>query len=261
MCPNTICIIAFSIFIAKIYRIIGTIRKHVAFEELGNISRYDPIRIDEPAVGEVVVPALEVVKARLAVVVIATVAKRVDVPDEAGLRNLRAFVIVHGIVAPRAVVVGGNERTGGIQKGNDIALRVEDVVVERRGRAIVIDHGERLVAIVIDKLERLAAPLLAHDLAGERGVIVRRAVDRFAVADAGHVVGVGNLLAVDRCGGELAALRPREGIVLAVVVRDGVAGGWEVARLRLPLIQDILGRVSVLMELIVLGTLFQDGDL
>ena len=56
---------------------------------------------------------------------------------------------------PRAVVIGRDERTGGIQKGNDVALRVEDVVVERRGRAVVIDHGERLVAVVIDKLEGL----------------------------------------------------------------------------------------------------------
>ena len=103
MCPNTICIIAFSIFIAKIYRIIGTIRKHVAFEELGNISRYDPIRVDEPAVGEVIVPALEIVKARFAVVVIAAVAQRADVPDETGGSVLLAIFIVHGIVAPRAV--------------------------------------------------------------------------------------------------------------------------------------------------------------
>ena len=102
MCPNTLCIIAFSIFIAKIYRIIGTIRKHVAFEELGNISRYDPIRVDEPAVGKVVVPALEVVETRFAVVIIATVAQRVDVPDEGGRSVLHTFVIVHGVVAPRA---------------------------------------------------------------------------------------------------------------------------------------------------------------
>ena len=85
MCPNTICIIAFSIFIAKIYRIIGTIRKHVAFEELGNISRYDPIRIDEPAVGKVVVPALEVIEAGLGVVVIAAVAQWVEVGDAGGI--------------------------------------------------------------------------------------------------------------------------------------------------------------------------------
>ena len=199
-------------------------------------------------------------------------------PDEAGLRNLRAFVIVHGIVAPRAVVVGGNERTGGIQKGNDIALRVENVVVELRCLAVLVDHGERLVAVVVHELEglhrlvnRIVAvarlPLLAHDLAGERGIgIGRRAlvggrVDLLAAADTGHVVSIGDLLAVHRRGGELAPLRPREGIVLAVVVRDGVAGGWEVARLGLAFVEDVLGRASVLMELIVLGTLFQDGDL
>ena len=217
------------------------------------------VGVNEPAVGKVVVPALEVVETRFAVVIIATVAQRVDVPDEAGLRNLRTFVIVHGIVAPRAVVVGRGEGAVRVQQRDDIALRVEDVVVELRCLAVLVDHGERLVAVVVHELEglhrlvnRIVAvarlPLLAHDLAGERGIgIGRRAlvggrVDLLAAADTGHVVGIGDLLAVHRCGGELAALRPREGIVLAVVVRDGVAGGWEVARLRLPLIQDILGR-------------------
>ena len=163
-------------------------------------------------------------------------------PDEGRIRGLFAVSTMHGVVTPRAVVVGGDEHTGGIQKGNDVALRVKDVVVERRGRAVVIDHGERLVAVVVDKLKRFAVPLLTHDLAGERGVIVRRAVDRFAGTDAGHVVGVLHGLAIHDGLCKLAALRPREGIVLAVVVRDGVTGGWEVARLRLPLIQDIPGR-------------------
>ena len=217
------------------------------------------IRVDEPVVGEVIVPALEVVKARFAVVIVTTVTQGIDMPDEGRIRGLFAVSTMHGVVAPRAVVVGRGERAVRVQQRNDVALRVENVVVERRGRAVVIDHGERLAAIVIDKLEglhRLAnrvvaiarLPLLAHDLAGERGIgIGRRAlvggsVDLLAAADAGHVVGVGDLLAIDRCGGELAALRPREGIVLAVVVRNRVAGGREGARLRLPLIQDILGR-------------------
>ena len=65
-----------------------------------------------------------------------------------------------------------------------------------RGRAVVVDHGERLVAVVIDELEGvIVTPSLPHDLAGERGVVVRRAIDRFAGADTGHVVGVGDLLA------------------------------------------------------------------
>ena len=145
--------------------IILAIREHIGAEEAVSVGGGEGVGVNEPAVGEVIVPALEVIETRFAVVVIPTVTQGVDVPDEAGLRNLRAFVIVHRIVAPRAVVVGGDERTGGIQKGNDVALRVEDVVVERRGRAVVVDHGERLVAIVIDKLERLAAPSLPHDLA------------------------------------------------------------------------------------------------
>ena len=221
-------------------RVILTIREHIGAEEAVGVGGGEGVGVDEPAVGKVVVPALEVVEARLAVVIITTVAQWVDVPDEAGLRNLRAFVIVHRIVAPRAVVVRRGEGAIRVQQRNDVALRIEDVVVERRGRAVVVDHGERLVAVVVDKLKRFAVPLLTHDLAGERGVIVRRAVDRFAGANARHVVGVLHGLAIHDGLCKLAALRPREGIVLAVVVRDGVAGGREVARLGLAFVENVL---------------------
>ena len=238
----------FSVLIRPHDRVILTICEHIGAEETVGIGGSEGVGVDEPAVGKVVVPALEVVKARFAVVVVAAVTQGIDVPDEGRIRGLFAISTMHGVVAPRAVVVGRGERAVRVQQRNDVALRVEDVVVERRGRAVVVDHGERLVAVVVDKLKRFAVPLLTHDLAGERGIgIGRRAlvggrVDLLAAADTGHVVGIGDLLAVHRRGGELTALRPREGIVLAVVVRDGVAGGWEVARLRLPLIQDILGR-------------------
>ena len=65
-------------------------------------------------------------------------------PDEGGIRGLFAVSTMHGIAAPRAVVVGRDERTGGIQQRNDVTLRVEDVVVERRGRAVVVDKLEGL---------------------------------------------------------------------------------------------------------------------
>ena len=42
------------------------------------------VGVNEPAVGKVIVPALEVVEARFAVVIVTTVAKRVDVPEEYG---------------------------------------------------------------------------------------------------------------------------------------------------------------------------------
>ena len=222
--------------------IVLTICEHIGAEEAVGVGGSEGVGVNKPAVDKVVVPALEVVETRFAVVVIAAVAKRVYVPDEGGLRNLRTFVIVHGIVTPRAVVVGRGEGAVRVQQRDDIALRVKDIVVERRGRAVVIDHGERLVAVVIHELEGLIAPLLPHDLAGKRRVVVRRAVDRFTGADTGHVVSIGDLLAVDRCGGELTALRPREGIVLAVVVRDRIAGGREVTRLGLAFVEDVLGR-------------------
>ena len=200
------------------------------------------VGVNEPAVGEVIVPALEIVKARFAVIIVTTVTQGVDVPDEGGIRGLFAVSTMHGVVAPRAVVVGRGERAVRVQQRNDVTLRVEDVVVERRGRAVAIDHGERLVAVVIHELEGLIAPSLPHDLAGERGVIVRRAVDRFTGADTGHVISIGDLLAVDRRGGELTPLRPREGIILAVVICNRVAGGREVARLGLAFVENILGR-------------------
>ena len=224
-------------------RIIFTIREHIGAEEAVGIGGGEGVGVDEPAVGKVVVPALEVVEARFAVVVITTVAQRVDVPDEGRIRGLLAVFIVHGVVAPRAVVVGRGERAVRVQQRNDVALRVEDVVVELRCLAMLVDHGERLVAVVIHELERLIAPSLAHDLAGERGIVIRRAVDRFAGADTGHVVGVRNLLAVHRRGGELAALRPREGILFPVIVPERipgnrVAGYNAVIRTRLPLVLD-----------------------
>ena len=141
--------------ITKQDRIILAICEHVTIQNATNIRSYICIRINEPAVGEVIVPALEVVKARFAVVVIAAVAKGVDVPDEGRIRGLFAVSTMHGIVAPRAVVVGRGERAVRVQQRNDVALRIEDVVVERRGRAVVVDHGERLVAVVIHELEGL----------------------------------------------------------------------------------------------------------
>ena len=187
---------------------------------------------------------MEVVEAGLGVIVIAAVAQGVEVGDAGGIGEDFRTAVIHRAVAPGVIVVGRSEFAARIEDGGHIALRVEDVVIELRCLAVLVDHGERLVAVVVDKLEGLIAPLLTHDLAGERGVVVRRAIDRFAGADTGHIVGVGNVLAVDRRGGKLPSLRPREGIVPAVVVRDRVAGGREVARLALAFVEDVLRRAA-----------------
>ena len=84
-------------------RVILTICEHIGAEEAVGVSDGEGIRIDEPAVCEVVVPALEVVEARLTVVIVTTVTQGIDVPDEGWRSVLHTFVIVHGVVAPRAV--------------------------------------------------------------------------------------------------------------------------------------------------------------
>ena len=84
-------------------RVILTIREHIGAEEAVGVGGSEGVGVNEPAVGKVVVPALEVVKARFAVVVVAAVTQGIDVPDEGGIRGLFAVSTMHGIVAPRAV--------------------------------------------------------------------------------------------------------------------------------------------------------------
>ena len=99
--------------ITKQDRIILAICEHVTIQNATNIRSYICIRINEPAVGEVIVPALEVVKARFAVVVIPAVTQGVDVPDEAGGSVLLTVSTMHGIVAPRAVGAAAQRDTAG----------------------------------------------------------------------------------------------------------------------------------------------------
>lgn len=84
-------------------RVILTICEHIGAAEAVGVGGGEGIRVDEPAVGKVIVAALEVVKARFAVVVIAAVTQGTDVPNEGGIRSLFAVSTMHGIVAPRAV--------------------------------------------------------------------------------------------------------------------------------------------------------------
>ena len=101
-------------------RVILTIREHIGAEEAVGVGGGEGVGVNEPAVGEVIVPALEVVKARFAVVVIAAVAQGIDVPDEGGIRGLFAVSTMHGVVAPRAV--GATAQRDTADNDNDLWL-------------------------------------------------------------------------------------------------------------------------------------------
>ena len=97
------------------------------------------IRINEPAVGEVIVPALEIVKARFAVIIVTTVTQGVDVPDEGGIRGLFAVSTMHGIVARR--VVGAAAQRDAAGNDDDLWLRADGCTHHSDHLSIFLDYS------------------------------------------------------------------------------------------------------------------------
>ena len=97
------------------------------------------VGVNEPAVGKVIVPALEVVEARFAVVIVTTVAKRVDVPDEGGIRGLFAVSTMHGIVAPRAVGAAAQRDAAG--NDDDLWLCADGCTHHSYHSSIFLDYS------------------------------------------------------------------------------------------------------------------------
>lgn len=129
----------FSILIRPHDRIILAIREHIGAEEAVGVGGGEGVRIAEPAVGKVVVPALEVVEARFAVVVVTTVAQRVDVPDEGRIRGLFAVSTMHGIVAPRAV--GATAQRDTADNDDDLWLCADGCTHHNDHLSIFLDYS------------------------------------------------------------------------------------------------------------------------
>ena len=106
-----------------------------------------------------------------------------------------------------------------VSQCNYVALRVEDVVVQR----IIVLHRQRLIVLVIDEVDGLAAArLTGHEAAEGREIILRRA-HGLAAANTGHIVGIAYVRAADLGRCQSAPLRPRERA--AVVILRGISAG------------------------------------
>ena len=120
-------------------RVILTIREHIGAEDSVGVGGGEGVGVDEPAVGKVVVPALEVVKARLTVVIVTTVTQGVDVPDEGGIRGLFAVSTMHGIVAPRAVGAAAQRDAAG--NDDDLWLCADGCTHHSDHSSIFLDYS------------------------------------------------------------------------------------------------------------------------
>ena len=159
------------------------------------------IRIDKPSPDRVIIPAAEVVQARLAVVDIPAIAQGICSAEGGG----------HGAVGgqgrtPGVIGVGHHLGAAGVHKTGDIALGIFQVEIP----VAVVRHGRGTQAVV-GEVHPVAAPGQVRQGVAQIGVIIRRAVDRLGNAFSVGIVAVGDAAAALAHGRQLAAVLPGVG--------------------------------------------------
>ena len=173
------------------------------------------VRADEPPELRIIIAAVEIIKARLGIVIIPPVAEGV--------------LIAHGVaggvgdsaLAPGVVAVGGNDLAGGgADDGNNIPLDIVEVV-EQHGP---VGKAHALAGAVVEEPHDRIPGLLRQNLAAIEEEFRGGAVDCLAGADTISVV----LIAVGVAAvGDLPQLPAHPGVAGAVVaghVADAVVG-------------------------------------
>ena len=163
------------------------------------------VRADEPPELRVIIAAVEIIKARLGVVIVASVAEGVFVAHGV------AGSVGDSAVAPGVVAVGGNDLAGGGPgDGDDIPLDIVEVV-EQHGP---VGKAHALAGAVVDEAHDRFPGLLRQNLAAVEEEFRCGAVDRLAGADTVGVV----LVAVSIAAiGDFPQLPAHPGVAGAVV--------------------------------------------
>ena len=143
------------------------------------------IRIDKPSPDRVIVPAAEVVQARLGVVDVPAIAQGIRGAEGGG----HGAIGGHGRT-PGVVGVGHHLGAAGIDKTGDIALGIFQVEIP----VAVVRHRRRASGVV-GKVQLVAAPGHLRQLIAQVREVVRCAVDRFENALSVGIVAVGGAAA------------------------------------------------------------------
>ena len=105
------------------------------------------VRAEEPANLRVVIARLQIVQARLHVVIVPAVAEGVDVPDKRAARVFRAAGVAHLPVAPGVVHVLGDDISALVYQRDDIPL---EVFLHKIQSSVVGDGGEAGLVVGVD---------------------------------------------------------------------------------------------------------------
>ena len=170
------------------------------------------IRIDKPSPDRVIIPAAEVVQARLGVVDIPAIAQGICSAEGGG----HGATGGHGR-APGIVGVGHHLGAAGVYKTGNVALGILQVEI----LDAVIRH-RRGPQAVVGKVQLVAAPGHLRQLIAQVREVVRCAVDRLGNALAVGIVAVGDAAAALAHRRQLAAVLPGIG---PSAVGQGIAYG------------------------------------
>ena len=162
----------FALVITSGNRIVPTIHKHIVSSGTlpgGEIR----IRADKPADLRVIIAALAVVKSGLAVVIVAAIAKGIDLRHGTGSAD---------DLAPGVINIFGLARSAAVKDTDYIALKVGDIVVHGRRRRGAGFIGERigLAALIIEEFQNFTAVCLGNEFAPLPDILVLYAVDSLA---------------------------------------------------------------------------------
>ena len=170
------------------------------------------IRIDKPSPDRVIIPAAEVVQARLGVIDVPAIAQGIRGAEGGG----HGAIGGHGCT-PGVVGVGHHLGAAGIDKTGDIALGIFQVEIP----VAVVRHRRRASGVV-GEVHPVAAPGQVRQGVAQIGVIIRRPVDRLGNALAIGIVAIGDAAAALAHGRQLAAVLPGVG---PRAVGQGIAYG------------------------------------
>ena len=170
------------------------------------------VRIDKPSPNRVIVPAAEVVQARLGVIDVPAITQGIHSTQRGG----HGAADGHGR-APGVIGVGRHLGAAGMHKTGAIALGIFQVEIP----VAVVRHGRRAQAVV-GEVHPIAAPGQVRQSVAQVGVVVRCAVDRLGNALAVGIVAVGDAAAGLAHGRQLAAVLPGVG---PCAVGQGIAYG------------------------------------
>ena len=179
------------------------------FAPQSTISR---VRIDKPSPGRVIIPAAEVVQARLGVIDVPAIAQGVRGAEGGG----HGATGGHGRT-PGVIGVGHHLGAAGVHKTGDIALGIFQVEIP----VAVVRHRRRANGVV-GKMQLVAAPGHLRQLIAQVREVVRRPVDRLGNALAIGIVAIGDAAAALAHGRQLAAVLPGVG---PRAVGQGIAYG------------------------------------